>query len=298
MTLPTTAYRIDAHQHFWHYNPQEYAWIADNLEGTQETSMQPIARDFLPEDLAPLLDTSGISSCIAVEARQSVMETHWLLSLAAKNSFLIGVVGWAPIAAPEFPDLLASLQQHKHLVGLRHGIQSEPDPLFLRHDDFNAGFRHIAGTPLVFDLLLLAHQLEEAIHFVDRHPNQSFVLDHCAKPPIAASQETGEAALRDWQKHFRQLALRPNVACKLSGLVNEAIWSSWVKADLDPIWQTALEAFGPSRLLFGSDWPVATLASSYARWVETVEAWLSPLSLTEQFAIWGGNAMRLYGLSA
>jgi L-fuconolactonase len=317
------ASRVDAHQHFWGYNPMEYAWIADTVlddlakaHATQPAtsmSMHAIARDFLPHDLAPLLTASGIQHSIAVEARQSLSETRWLLSLAdqdagnapAETPSIVGVVGWAPLAAPDFAETLATLLEQPKLVGLRHGVQSEPDPLFLRNDAFNAGVAQLATTsttkhpPLAFDLLVLAHQLEETLRFVDRHPHQSFILDHCAKPPIAAAAASPHAAtaiLQPWLAQFRALARRPNVACKLSGLVTEAAWHHWTPADLDPIWRAALEAFGPHRLLFGSDWPVATLAAPYAQWVQQVETWVAPLSADEQAAIWFGNAVRLYQL--
>jgi L-fuconolactonase len=307
LTQPSTL-RIDAHQHFWHYNAHEYDWIADTVNDPPASSMQPIARDFLPQDLVPLLNASGISKSIAVQARQSLEETHWLLSLAAKNPSISGVVGWAPIAAPDFPQTLATLLLDTKLVGLRHVVQGEPDPYFLRSEAFNAGIAELANAssasrpPLAYDLLVLPHQLEETVRFVDRHPHQSFILDHCAKPPIAAasaavSPHAAEAVLQPWLAQFRALARRPNVACKLSGLVTEAAWQHWTSSDLDPIWDAALEAFGPQRLLFGSDWPVATLAVSYDRWVAQVEAWLVPLSADEQTAIWSGNATRLYNLA-
>lgn len=298
--------RIDAHQHFWHYNTHEYDWIADTVNDPPATSMQPIARDFLPQDIAPLLAASGISRSIAVQARQSLEETHWLLSLAADDASIAGVVGWAPLAAPDFADTLAPLLTQPRLVGLRHVVQAEADPHFLRDEAFNAGIAQLAAaptatrTPLAFDLLVLAHQLEETVRFVDRHPHQSFVLDHCAKPPIAAAAASPQAAaaiLQPWLAQFRALARRPNVACKLSGLVTEATWQHWAPSHLDPIWHAALEAFGPQRLLFGSDWPVATLAAPYARWVAQVATWLAPLSPTEQAAIWSGNATRLYHLA-
>jgi L-fuconolactonase len=279
-------HRIDAHHHFWRYNVTEYGWMNDE--------MRLLRRDFLPDDLKPLLDRAGIGGAIAVQARQTLEETRWLLSLAEEESdgatWMKAVVGWAPIAAAEFPEVLTDLKQHKKLKGLRHLIQDEPDDLFILDAAFNRGIRALCDSGLVYDILIHARHLPQAARFVDMHPDQRFVLDHCAKPPIASGE------LEPWATHMRELAKRPNVCCKLSGLVTEGDWQRWTAASLEPYWSVVLEAFGPSRLLFGSDWPVALLATSYQRWIDVVTEWVAPLSASEQDAIWSDTASRVYSL--
>jgi L-fuconolactonase len=286
----TTAGRIDAHHHLWRYTPEEYGWIGEQ--------MGVLRRDFLPYDLKALLDRAGIVGAIAVQARQSLEETRWLLRLAEQPgdaAWMKGVVGWAPIAAADFSETLAQLRQSTGLKGvglrgLRHVIQDEPDDQFILGEAFNRGIRVLRDTGLVYDILIHARHLPQTVRFVDMHPSQLFVLDHCAKPAIAAGE------LEPWAAHMRELARRPNVCCKLSGLVTEADWQRWTPASLEPYWRVVLEAFGPSRLLFGSDWPVALLATSYQRWVDTVTEWVAPLSTSEREAIWGGTASRVYSL--
>ena len=274
--------RVDAHHHLWRYDPAEYGWINEK--------MSVLRRDFLPADLQPLLDRAGVRGAIAVQARQTLEETRWLLQLTEGASWMKGVVGWAPIAAPEFQEVLADLKRHKKLKGLRHVIQDEPDDQFILSAAFNRGIRTLQDTRLVYDILIHTRHLPQAARFVDMHPNQHFVLDHCAKPPIL----TGE--VEPWATDIRELAKRPHVCCKLSGLVTEADWRQWTPANLEPYWRVALEAFGPDRLLFGSDWPVALLATSYQRWVDVVTEWIAPLSASEQDAIWSGTASHVYSL--
>jgi L-fuconolactonase len=278
--------RVDSHHHLWRYTPEEYGWIQD----TPNDSMSILQRDFLPADLDLEVAAAGIDATVAVQARQTLEETHWLLSLAAQSSLIRGVVGWAPIAAEDFPATLESLRQYPLLKGLRHVVQAEPDG-FLDAPAFNRGIASLLPTSLVYDVLIFARQLPEATRFVDRHPQQSFVLDHIAKPDIKGN------GFASWNIAIRELARRQNVVCKLSGMATEADWHTWSPAQLKPYFDTVLEAFGPSRLMFGSDWPVLTLASTYARWIETVEAWLSPLTQTERAAIEGETATRIYQLS-
>lgn len=279
-------HRIDAHHHLWRYKPDEFGWI--------NQPMGILRRDFLPRVLKPLLDRAGVSGTIAVQARQSLEETRWLLSLAEEdlgNAFWMrGVVGWAAIAAPDFQDTLRDLRRSRKLKGLRHIIQDEPDDQFILSPAFNRGIRMLRDTGLVYDILIHARHLPQTVRFVDMHPDQPFVLDHCAKPPIATGQ------LEPWSTQMRELAKRPNVCCKLSGLVTEADWQQWTPVILEPYWRVVLDAFGPGRLLFGSDWPVSLLASSYQRWVDTVAEWVAPLSERERNAIWGGAASRIYSL--
>ena len=274
--------RVDAHHHLWRYDPIEYDWI--------DATMRPLQRDFLPADLAQETNAAQVDATVAVQARQTLEETHWLLSLAAESSLIQGVVGWAPIADPAFPDLLPTLAFNPLLKGLRHVVQGEPDG-FLDAPAFNAGIAALGPTGFVYDILIFARQLPEAIRFVDRHPNQSFVLDHIAKPDI---RNDGFAV---WQRDITELARRPNVACKLSGMVTEADWKSWTPIQLTPYFDTVLEAFTPSRLMAGSDWPVLTVACTYSQWWRTIEDWLVPLSGTERAFIEGDVATRIYNLS-
>jgi L-fuconolactonase len=274
--------RVDTHHHLWHYTRDEYGWINEQ--------MGVLRNDFLPRDLKPLLDRAGVSGTVAVQTRQTLQETEYLLHHAEEASWIQGVVGWAPIAAKEFPEVLEGLRQKRRLKGLRHLVQDEPDDQFILDAAFNRGIGALRNAGLIYDIVIQARHLPHTVRFVDMHPDQPFVLDHCAKPPIITDERA------PWASYMRELAKRPNVVCKISGLVTEANWQKWTPAELDPYWRVVLEAFGPGRLLFGSDWPVALLASSYQKWVDTVAGWLAPLSESEQEAIWGGNARRVYSL--
>lgn len=227
---------------------------------------------------------------VSVQARQTLVETTWLLDLAARHSFIKGVVGWVALAAPDVADKLARLAANPKLKGVRHVVQAEPDDAFLERDAFNRGVAALAPLGLVYDILIVARQLPAAIHFVDRHPHQRFVLNHLAKPPI-------KSGVREpWAARIRDLARRPNVWCKLSGMVTETDFSTGHDADLRPYFDVVLEAFGPQRLLFGSDWPVCLAACDYGRWHSTVARWIGTLSVEEQFRIWGGTAREVYSL--
>lgn len=273
---------IDAHHHLWRYSVSEYGWIDD--------AMQSLRRDFLPDDLESEISGAGVDATVAVQARQTLEETRWLLDLAHQNAFIAGVVGWAPMASPEFSGVLDGLRAESKLKGLRHVLQDEPDDAYALRDDFQHGLKLLEGSGLVYDILIHAHQLPVAAQLVDLHPNQIFVLDHLAKPKIATRK------LSPWTERLRELAERPNVMCKLSGMTTEADWNKWILADLEPYLATALECFGPDRLLAGSDWPVCTVATTYPRWWDTLRQWALPLSATEKQAIFGGNAVRVYHL--
>ncbi len=227
--------RVDSHHHLWLYTPEEYGWIQDTPDG----SMSALQRNFLPADLEQEASATGIDATVAVQARQTLEETHWLLSLAEKSNLIRGVVGWAPVAADDFPATLETLRQNPLLKGLRHVVQAEPDG-FLDAPAFNRGIASLLPTGLVYDILIFARQLPEATRFVDRHPNQPFILDHIAKPGIKSN------AFAEWNKNVRELARRENVACKLSGMVTESDWQTWSPAQLKPYFDTVLEAFGPS----------------------------------------------------
>lgn len=273
--------RIDAHHHLWRYNSEEYEWIPDE--------MAALRRDFTAKDLEREVQAAGVDATVAVQARQTVEETRWLLSIARQSPVIVGVVGWLPLADKSLPGLLEKFQDDPGLKGVRHVVQGEPAG-YLDRNDFNRGIAVLQRAGLVYDLLVLARQLEEATRFVDRHPRQSFVLDHLAKPEIAKGEHV------HWSVAITDLARRPNVSCKISGMVTEARWREWTPEALAPYFDTALQAFGPDRLMIGTDWPVLTVGCDYARWWRTVEDWIAPLTQAEREAILGGVAERVYRL--
>jgi L-fuconolactonase len=275
--------KIDSHQHFWAINDTDYVWM-----GAEHA---PLKRDFLPADLKPLLDAAGIDGCVAVQARQMVGETRFLLDLADRHDWIRGVVGWVPLLEHAGTPWLDEFAPHPKLVGVRHVVHDEPDDHFILREDFNAGIRRLAEHGLVYDILIFGRHLPQTIRFVDRHPAQPFVVDHIAKPCIR--QDRFDAA---WATGIRELARRENVSCKLSGMVTEVRDPAWNAALLRPYFETVLEAFGAQRVLFGSDWPVCLLRASYPAWVSAVAKLVSPLGPDEQAALWGGNATRIYGL--
>jgi len=274
--------RIDAHHHLWRYRKEDYGWIGPGME--------VIARDFLPANLAVEMRRVGIAGSVAVQARQSLDETNWLLSLAAENEFIRGVVGWAPIATTGFAGMLEKLVEQKKLKGLRHVIQDEPDENFINGTEFNAGIARLAATGLVYDILIFERHLPAAIAFVDQHPKQIFVLDHIAKPRIK------DRLVEPWRSRIVELAKRDNVYCKLSGMVTETNQAQWMRSDLQPYFDTVLKAFGPGRLMFGSDWPVCLLACTYSRWHETVLELTEELSSSEKELVFGRVATKVYSL--
>ena len=275
---------IDAHQHFWNYDPREYQWI--------DETMTPLRRDFLPADLQDELEREGFRGSVAVQARQSLQETRWLLELAAQSPFILGVVGWVELRSPQAGAHLKQLAQNPKLVGIRHIVQSEPDDRFLLQPDFLRGISLLAEFDLAYDILIYPKHLAVAAEFVRRFPEQRFVLDHLGKPEIKSG------TINAWNKGMAELAAYPNVYCKLSGLVTEADWNRWKPEDMRPYLDVAFERFGANRLLIGSDWPVCTLAGSYARVMGLVKDYLSEHSEQEREAILGGNAKRFWRLQA
>lgn len=273
---------VDAHHHLWNYSTEEYGWIGPEMEA--------LRRDFSPADLRVEMTAAGVDACVAVQARETLEETSRLLRLAHENEFIAGVVGWAPIAGAEFAKELEVLTADAKLKGLRYVLQTLPDE-FMLSDAFERGMKLVEASGLVYDILIYERQLKAAIALVDRHPKQVFVVDHVAKPLIAAGK------LEPWRTPMRELARRPHVHCKLSGMTTEADWKAWTIEDLRPYYEVVLECFGPERLLAGSDWPVCTLAVSYGRWWQVLREMVSGLSEIEQEKILGGNAMRVYGLS-
>jgi len=279
--------RIDSHQHFWHYSPAEYPWIG--------VGMERLARDYLPADLAPHLAAAGLSGSVAVQARQSLAETRWLLDLAAANPLVRGVVGWVDLRSEGVADELAEFSSDPKFVGVRHVVQDEPDPRFLLGDTLIRGLRHLAPLSLTYDLLLYPHQLPAAAELAAILPEQPFVLDHLAKPRV---RDGTAAALEPWRRDLEALARHANVSCKLSGLVTEAAWQGWRRADFAPYLDVALDAFGPDRLMFGSDWPVCLLAAEYADVASLITDFIRPLAPADQEAILGGTAARFYGIDS
>jgi len=274
--------KIDAHQHFWHYSTEEYGWIDDG--------MRAIRRDFLPTDLEATLRPVGVTGVVSVQARQTLEETRWLLALAEKHSIIKGVVGWLPLASPSVAEALDEFSACPVFKGVRHVVQGEPDPAFLGRALFNAGLREVTARGLVYDLLILARQLPTAVAFVDRHPKQVFVLDHIAKPVVQGSPDPA------WVWNINNLARRENVYCKFSGVITEVPGWQWTPERLRPYFDVVMDAFGPKRLMFGSDWPVCLVASDYARWFGFVEQCTSGLSNGERDRLLGGTAAEAYKL--
>ena len=276
--------RIDSHHHFWNYSVEEYGWIDD--------SMQTLRRDFLPADLQQEILRVGIDGVVSVQARQTLEETEWLLGFAESHEFIKGVVGWVPLRDANVREPLEKLTSHSKLKAVRHVVQDEPDDEFLLRAPFNEGISLLHGLGLVYDILIFERHLPAAIQFVDRHPNQTFVLDHIAKPQI------DKHLLEPWAQNIRELAKRPHVFCKVSGMVTEADFNSWSPEQLQPYWDIVLEAFGPSRLMFGTDWPVCLAACEYGRWLHIVEDFASELTAGEQAALFGNTAIAAYRLDA
>jgi len=274
--------KIDAHHHLWKYEPPQFPWISEKMGVLQ--------RDFLVHDLIDALAESGIDGAVSVQAKQTLAETQWLLDLARSHDFIRGVVGWVALADPRVESDLEHFSTHGKLKSVRHVLHDEPDDLYILREDFNCGIKLLKKFDLRYDLLIFERHLPQTIQFVDRHPNQIFIVDHIAKPRIR------EGVISPWKGNLTELARRENVFCKLSGLVTEANWQSWTGADLDPYLQIVLAAFGPGRIMFGSDWPVMLLGSSYKRWVEVVERSISRLSEYEQERIWGKTATEVYRL--
>lgn len=274
--------KIDTHHHFWKYSEQEYGWISDQ--------MTPIRRDFTPADLEREILAAGVDGVVSVQARQTIEETRVLLDWARQHDFIRGVVGWVPLISKSVRDDIAKFADRKELKGVRHVLQDEPDDRYMLRADFNEGIAALDESGLVYDILIFERHLPQTLQLVDRHPNQVFVLDHIAKPRIK------DGYLAPWQSNIVQLAHRPNVYCKISGMATEASHLDWTEEELQPYLDTVFSAFGVKRLMFGSDWPVCLLAVSYRRWFEVVERYVSRLSRDEQDRFWSGTALEAYQL--
>ena len=277
---------IDAHHHVWDQGVRDQDWITG-------PALAPLRRDFLLDDYRPLAQAYGITASVVVQTVTVAQETPELLALAAASDLIAGVVGWADLTAPDIADRVATLTAGPgggKLVGLRHQVQDEPDPDWLTRPDVLRGLAAVARTGLVYDLVITAGQLGQATRAAAAVPGLRFVLDHLGKPPIAAGRT------EPWAADLRGLAALPNTSAKLSGLVTEADWHHWKAADLRPYAEVALDAFGPARLMFGSDWPVCTLAASYFDVLAAACDLTGQLSPAEREAVFSGTAVGVYGL--
>ena len=273
---------IDSHQHFWRYTAAEYPWMSDQLAA--------LRRDYLPEHLAPLLARAGLVGCVAVQAQQTVAEARWLLTLADAHPIIKGVVGWVDLQSDRVEEQLAELAQHPRFVGVRHVVQDEPEDNFMLRPAFQRGLGKLRQFNLAYDLLVFPKQLPAAIQLAANFPEQRFVLDHIAKPFIR------DGALSPWREQVRELAKAPNVWCKVSGMVTEAKWDGWRAEDFRPYLDVVFAAFGAERLMFGTDWPVCTLAGSYAQVHTLADDYTRTLTAEARAKFFGGNAMEFYRL--
>ncbi|QDV65871.1 amidohydrolase family protein [Crateriforma conspicua] len=274
---------IDSHHHLWKYSVDDYGWIDD--------SMSVLKNDFLAPQLAQIADDHSVDGFVSVQARQCIEETDALLEIAEQESRIRGIVGWVPLVDPDVDKHLHRYADQPRVVGFRHVVQDEPDNRFLLREDFNRGVGRLREFGFVYDILIFGRQLPAALEFVDRHPDQKFVLDHIAKPAI-----DGDHVNANWMTNFRQLAKRSNVVCKFSGVVTEVRDEQWTIDTIRPYFDIALEAFGADRLMFGSDWPVCLLRSQYTRWLDTVRQLTEPLSDSEKAQFFAQTAIDAYGL--
>ena len=274
--------RIDSHQHFWQYNPAEHVWMTD--------TMQVLKKDFLPTDLAPLLNQIGFDGCIAVQARQSIEETNWLLRIANKNDFIKGVVGWVDLLSPNIDETLSGYTNQKKLVGVRHVVHDEADDNFMLQPAFQNGIAALKEFNLTYDLLLFPKHLPVALQLVEKFPEQYFVVDHIAKPFISKKE------FSPWKEDLKELAKHPNVFCKLSGMVMEAKWNDWKEDDFKQYLDIVTESFGTNRIMIGSDWPVCTLSGNYSSTMSIVINYANQFSKEISDGILGGNCINFYKL--
>jgi L-fuconolactonase len=272
---------LDSHQHFWIYDEAQYPWIP---KGTL------LHRDWLPEDLAKLQQPLGLNGSIAVQARQTVEESRWLLTLADHDPRIKGVVGWVDLRSPEVAKDLAELSKHPRFRGVRHVVQSEPDNDFMIRPEFLRGIGELSAFGLTYDILIFPKQLPAAIKLVAQYAKQPFVLDHIAKPLIK------DGVMEPWRSQLRELAKAPNVMCKVSGIITEADQKAWKPEDIRPFLDVVFEAFGPERLMWGSDWPVCLLAGSYERVFGLADSYASSLTESQRMGLFGGNCASFYGV--
>lgn len=275
---------IDSHQHFWKLDlPFSYGWLHTDQH-------KPICRSYLPEDLQPHLEKCGIEKSVFVQTQHDVAENRWVLSLAEANDFIAGVVGWVDIAAEDCEEQLLEFKDHRKFVGIRHIVQDEPDDDFIIRPDFLRGLKVLQKYGVPYDLLFYTQHLKHAARLGRELPELPMVIDHLSKPNIKDGVTAG------WQEELQIAAKFPNIYCKLSGMVTEADWNNWKPADLKPYVETALEAFGPDRCMFGSDWPVCELAATYEQVYSALVQVIGTVSEAEREMIFGGTAQKFYGL--
>ena len=273
---------IDAHQHFWIYDPVRDSWI--------DESMQILKRNFLPEDLAPVIKENSIDGTIAVQADQSENETNFLLGLAEKNTWVSGVVGWVDLMAQDIEEKLEHFSSYKKLKGFRHIVQAEPDENFMLNEKFRNGIGQLKNYNFTYDILIYPHQLPAAIKLTEKHPDQKFILDHIAKPSIK------KKGIEPWASGIKELAKNTNVFCKISGIITEADHRNWKSKEIYPYLDIVFNAFGYDRLLFGSDWPVCLLAGLYNQVINLIDEYMKNASDENKEKIFGKNAVSFYNI--
>ena len=275
---------IDAHQHFWQFDPKVNTWIEPGI-------MEALRKDFLPEDLVPILDEYGINATIAVQAEQSESETDFLIDLAEKYDFIAGVVGWVDLCDKKLGKKLEKYSENKKLRGFRHVLQGEKED-FMIHPDFIKGLKLIHDFGYTYDILVYALQLESVIAMIRSLPEeQKLVIDHIAKPNIKDGRGL------KWERRIREIARHPNTCCKISGMITEAHWIHWAYEDFIPYLDVILDAFGPDRCMFGSDWPVCLLAGTYGDVINIVNRFMEQLSAEEKDKVMGDNCLNFYALN-
>lgn len=271
--------KIDAHQHFWNYDPKRHAWINDD--------MHVIQRHFLPESLAPILHQNGIEGCIAIQADQTIEETQFLVALAAKNDWIKAVIGWVDLKADDIESQLSFWKKYPIIKGFRHILQAE-EPDFMLSTKFLKGIACLQKFGYCYEILIYPRHLKSALSLVKLFPDMRFIIDHIAKPNIREHQ------MDDWKAGMQLLGQQKNVYCKISGLVTEADWKNWVPEDFSPYINTVVEAFGIDRLIYGSDWPVCLVAADYSAQLDICKMYFKDFSVLENDLFFGENAKRFY----
>ncbi|MFD2828277.1 amidohydrolase family protein [Leeuwenhoekiella polynyae] len=271
---------LDTHQHFWQYNPVKHDWI--------DEEMAVIRRDFMPQDLQPVYQEHDVTGCIAVQADQTLDENTFLLNLADENDFIKGVIGWVDFQSDSVQQDLDYYAEMPLMKGYRHVVQAEADPSFLLRKSFLSGISKLKDTGAVYEILVFSHQLPAALEFVKLFPEQQFVIDHIAKPNIK------EGYIDSWALLMRAIASYENVSCKVSGMITEADYKTWKTIDLMPYMNIVFEAFGPNRIVYGSDWPVCLVAGSYSQVLNVAKAFAGQLSHEERKLFFYKNAQHIY----
>jgi L-fuconolactonase len=272
---------LDSHVHFWKYNKTDLPWIDRNMKILQ--------KDYLPSELELTLKRNNVDGCIAVQAMTAEVETRFLAELAYTHPIIKGVVGWTDLTANDAEKKLTELKEYTPIVGMRHIVQSEPDD-FLYDEKFRRGVALLNNFGYTYDILIYPRQLKAATDFVRAFPDQTFIVDHCAKPEVKNRE------MEIWRKGITDLAMFPNVYCKLSGLITEANWKEWSPGDFYPYLDVVFESFGVNRLMYGSDWPVMLLSGIYVQWKSLLEKYMEKFLEEEKEAVFGLNASRVYGV--